>query len=179
MQRRPRKSGSGILLTEDWIRLGCVGVLMMIGTLAVLDAYYPGGLFTLFAQGTVPNTADEAHARTMAFTTLMMFQLFDVYNCRSRRRSAFRGFFENKWLLVAIAFSLGAHFLVIYVPFLQTAFHTVPLSMTDWLIATAVSSTLLIGMEVAKIVLRVVRPDPFVGPARVYPAGVLAEAPTR
>ena len=166
MERRPRRSGSGILLTEDWIRLGCVGVLMMIGTLAVLDAYYPGGLFTLFAQGTGPNTVDEAHARTMAFTTLMMFQLFDVYNCRSRRRSAFSGFFENKWLLVAIAFSLGAHVLVIYVPFLQMAFHTVPLSMTDWLIATGVSSTLLIAMELAKIVLRIKRPDPYVGPAK-------------
>ena len=179
MDRRPRKRGSGILLTEDWIRLGCVGLLMMVGTLAMLDAYYPGGLFTLFAQGTGPNTADEALARTMAFTTLMMFQLFDVFNCRSRRRSAFIGFLENKWLLVAIGFALGAHVLVIYVPVLQTAFHTVPLTMTDWLVATAVSSTLLIGMELAKIVLRIVRPDPFVGPARAYPAGVLAEAATR
>jgi P-type Ca2+ transporter type 2C len=166
MERRPRRSGSGILLTEDWIRLGCVGVLMMIGTLAVLDAYYPGGLLTLFAQGTGPNTVDEAHARTMAFTTLMMFQLFDVYNCRSRRRSAFSGFFRNKWLLVAIAFSLGAQALVIHVPFLQMAFHTVPLSMTDWLIATGVSSTLLIGMELAKIVLRIRRPDPYAGAAK-------------
>jgi Ca2+-transporting ATPase len=170
MERRPRRSGSGILLTEDWIRLGCVGALMMIGTLAVLDAYYPGGLFTLFAQGTGPNPADEAHARTMAFTTLMMFQLFDAFNCRSRRRTAFSGFFENRWLLVAIAFSLGTHVLVIYLPFLQMAFHTVPLSMTDWAIATGVSSTLLFGMELAKIVLRVVRPDPYAGPAKV-PAG--------
>jgi Ca2+-transporting ATPase len=180
MERRPRQSGSGILLTEDWIRLGCVGVLMMIGTLAVLDAYYPGGLFTPFAQGVGPNPADEAHARTMAFTTLMMFQLFDVFNCRSRRHSAFSGFFENRWVLVAIAFSLGAHFLVIYVPFLQMAFHTVPLSTTDWLIATGVSSTLLIGMELAKIVLRVVRPDPHMGTAKVAsPALREARSPVR
>jgi Ca2+-transporting ATPase len=165
MQRLPRKSGSGILLTEDWIRLGCVGLLMMVGTLAVLDAHYPGGLFTLFAEGSAPNPADEAHARTMAFTTLMMFQLFDVYNCRSRRRSAFSGFFENRWLLAAVALSLGSHVLVIYVPFLQMAFHTVSLSVTDWIIATAVSATLLVGMEVAKVVLRIVRPDPFAGAA--------------
>jgi len=46
------------------------------------------------------------------------------------------------------------------VPFLQTAFHTVPLSGTDWAIAAAVSSSLLIGMEIAKIVLRQVRPIP-------------------
>ena len=169
MERRPRRSGSGILLGEDWIRLGCVGALMMIGTLAVLDAYYPGGLLTLFAQGGGPNAADEAHARTMAFTTLMMFQLFDVYNCRSRRRSAFRGFLENKWLLVAVAFALGTHILVVYVPVLQPAFHTVPLSMTDWLVATAVSSTLLVAMELAKIVLRALRPDPYVEPDEALP----------
>ena len=90
----------------------------------------------------------------MAFTTLMMFQLFNVYNCRSTWRSAFSGFFENKWLLGAVALSLSLHVLVIYVPFLQTAFHTVPLSSLDWAIATAVAATLLIGMEVVKLALR-------------------------
>ena len=154
MSRRPRRHGSGVLLTEDWIRLGCVGTLMMIGTVGVLDAYYPGGFFTLFATGTAPNAVDEAHARTMAFTTLMMYQLFDVYNCRSRRRSAFSGFFENKWLLVAIAFSLFTHLLVVYLPGLQAAFHTVPLTAVDWMVAVAVSSTLLLAMEAAKVLLR-------------------------
>jgi Ca2+-transporting ATPase len=163
MSRRPRQHGQGVLLPEDWIRLVCVGLLMMAGTIAVLDAYYPGGLFTLFATGTGPNVADETYARTMAFTTLVMFQLFDVYNCRSRRRSAFSGFFENKWLLAAIAFSLGTHALVIYHPVLQTAFHTVPLTLNDWLVAVAVSSSLLIGMELAKLVLRRARPDPYEG----------------
>jgi Ca2+-transporting ATPase len=143
-----------VLLNEDWIRLACVGLLMMVGTIGVLDAYYPGGMITLFATGTAPNAADEALARTMAFTTLMMYQLFDVYNCRSRRRSAFIGLLDNKWLLVAIAFSLGTHILVIYVPALQVAFHTVPLSLRDWAVSIAVASALLFAMEIAKIALR-------------------------
>jgi P-type Ca2+ transporter type 2C len=126
----------------------------MVGTIAVLDAYYPGGLFTLFAKSAEPNMADEVHARTMAFTTLMMFQLFNVYNCRSNWRSAFSGFFENKWLLGAVALSLFTHVLVIYVPFLQKAFHTVPLSSFYWAIATGVAGTLLIGTEIVKFVLR-------------------------
>jgi Ca2+-transporting ATPase len=155
MNREPRPRGSGVLLRIDWFRLACVGTLMMVGTLAVLDAYYPGGLFTLYATGTGPNAADEAHARTMAFTTLMMFQLFDVYNCRSRLRSAFDGFFANKWLLFAVALSLGTHMLVIYVPGLQAAFHTVPLTAVDWLVATGVASTLLFGMEAVKLGLRI------------------------
>jgi P-type Ca2+ transporter type 2C len=154
MKRRPRRQGSGVLLPEDWVRLPSVGLLMMVGTIGVLDAYYPGGLFTLMATGAEPNAEDEKHARTMAFTTLMMFQLFDVYNCRSRRRSAFKGFLQNKWLLVAIAFSLGTHILVIYLPALQTAFHTVPLSSVDWMIATGVAASLLFAMEIAKVALR-------------------------
>ena len=49
--------------------------------------------------------------------------------------------------------------LVIYVPFLQTAFHTVPLSAFDWLVATSVGSTLLVVVELVKSVLRTRRPD--------------------
>jgi Ca2+-transporting ATPase len=154
MDRPPRSRGKGVLTSDDWLRLLIIGSVMMIGTLAVLDAYYPGGMFTLFATGNAPNAFDEAHSRTMAFTTLMMFQLFNVFNCRSTWRSAFGGFFDNKWLIGAVALSLFTHVLVIYIPVLQTAFHTVPLSLTDWLVATAVSATLLILMEAIKMVVR-------------------------
>jgi len=52
---------------------------------------------------------------------------------------------------------LSTHVVVIYVPFLQTAFHTVALSATDWVVATGVSATLLIIMEMFKVVLRMKR----------------------
>jgi Ca2+-transporting ATPase len=151
MEREPRQRGTGVLTAHDWWRLAGIGLVMMVGTLAVLDAYYPGGLFTLFATGTGPNAADEAHARTMAFTTLMLFQLFNVFNCRSAWRSALGGFLENKWLIGAVALSLFTHVAVIYVPVLQTAFHTVALSAFDWAIATAVGATLLVLMELFKL----------------------------
>jgi Ca2+-transporting ATPase len=154
MSRPPRPRSAGLLLTEDWFRLAGVGTLMMIGTIFVLDAYYPGGFVTLFATGAAPNPYDEAHARTMAFTTLMMYQLFDAYNCRSRRRSAFIGIFDNRWLHASVALSLGLTVLIIYAPVAQAAFHTVALSWSDWAIATAVSSTLLWALEIAKPFLR-------------------------
>jgi Ca2+-transporting ATPase len=157
MEREPRQRGTGVLTTDDWLRLGAIGAVMMVGTLAVLDAYYPGGLFTLFATGTAPNAADETYARTMAFTTLMMFQLFNVYNCRSTWRSAFSGFFDNRWLLLAVLLSLATHVLVIYVPVLQVAFHTVALTARDWVVTTLVAAVLLIGMEAVKLLLRAKR----------------------
>ena len=51
MQREPRQRGTGVLTMADWWYVAGVGLVMMVGTLAVLDAYYPGGLFTLFAKG--------------------------------------------------------------------------------------------------------------------------------
>lgn len=160
MEREPRPRGTGVLTRQDWFTLGGIGFVMMVGTLLVLDAYYPGGMFTLFATGTAPNAADETHARTMAFTTLMMFQLFNVFNCRSNWRSAFSGIFENKWLIGAVALSLFTHVLVLYVPVLQTAFHTVALSAADWLIATTVAASLLAVVELVKLMLRARRHAP-------------------
>ena len=109
MRRAPRPHGTGVLTAADWWRLAAIGSVMMVGTIAVLDACYPGGLFTLLAAGTTANAADEAYARTMAFTTLMMFQLFNVYCCRSPWRSAFTGLADNAWLAVAVAASLALH----------------------------------------------------------------------
>jgi Ca2+-transporting ATPase len=158
MKREPRQRGTGVLTTADWWRLAVIGTIMMVGTIAVLDAYHPGGLFSPLAKGTSPNASDETYARTMAFTTLMMFQLFNVFNCRSAWRSAFSGIFENKWLIAAVALSLLMHVLVIYVPVLQTAFHTVALTATDWLVATAVGAALLLVAEAAKAVVRARNP---------------------
>ena len=42
----------------------------------------------------------------MAFTTLMLFQLFNLFNARSDEQSAFRGLFTNRWLWGAIALSV-------------------------------------------------------------------------
>jgi len=43
---------------------------------------------------------------------------------------------------------------VVYVPVLQSAFHTVPLTLVDWAIAASVAATLLVAIELVKIPLR-------------------------
>ena len=97
-----------------------VGVIMAVGTLYVLDAALPGG----FVQG----AGSLRHAQTMAFTTLMLFQLFNVFNARSDEESAFRGLFDNRWLWAAVALSVTLQVGVVYTPFLQRAFSTESLS---------------------------------------------------
>jgi len=80
--------------------------------------------------------------------------LFNVFNARSDRNSAFHGLFENGWLWIAVVVSLALQFVVLYAPFLQQAFSTVALSRSDWLLCTAVASSVVWLREVEKFVYR-------------------------
>jgi len=129
-----------------WARIFFVGAVMAAGTLYVLDAALPGG----FVQG----TGSLRYAQTMAFTTLMLFQLFNVLNARSEDDSAFRGLLRSRWLWAALAVSVMLQLAVVYTPFLQRAFSTQALTAWDWLRCTAIASSVLWLSELQKGITR-------------------------
>jgi Ca2+-transporting ATPase len=147
MQEPPRPRGERVITSAMWAGILFVGLVMTAGTLLVLDACLPGGLIE--GSGTI------VYAQTMAFTTLTMFQLFNVFNARSDRASAFAGLFANRWLWAAVGLSLLLHAGVIYIPFLQQAFSTTSLSAADWLVCAAVASAVLWAREASKLAGRV------------------------
>jgi P-type Ca2+ transporter type 2C len=146
MHAPPRPRGEGVITRRMWAGIVFVGVIMAAGTLLVLDASLPGGL--LEGSGTM------RYAQTMAFTTLVFFSLFTVFNARSDERSAFVGLFSNTWLWGAVLVSLVLQAAVVYLPFLQQAFSTVGLSVGDWLRCAAVASSVLWLRELSKVVTR-------------------------
>ena len=146
MNRPPRPCEEGVLTRQMWAGIVLVGTIMAAGTLLVLDASLPGGL--------IEGTGNLRYGQTMAFTTLMLFQLFNVFNARSDEQSAFRGLFQNRWLWGALGLTLLLQAAVIYLPFLQNAFSTVSLTGNDWLRCVAVASSVLWLREGSKIVTR-------------------------
>ena len=146
MDQPPRPVGEGVLTPQMWRGIVFVGVIMAAGTLFVLDASLPGGF--------VDGSGDLRYAQTMTFTTLMLFQIFNVLNARSDERSAFVHLFTNGWLWAAIGGSLGLQVLVLYVPFLQRAFGTVGLRGADWFVCAAVASSVLWLRELSKFIAR-------------------------
>ena len=146
MRRAPRPRDEGVMTPRMWKGIFFVGVIMAAGTLFVLDASLPGGL--------IEGAGDMPYAQTMAFTTLMLFQLFNVFNARSDERSAFRGLFSNRWLWAAVGVSLLLHAAVIYLPGLQQAFSTMSLSAGDWLRCAVVASSVLWLRELSKVFTR-------------------------
>ncbi len=146
MRERPRPAGEPVITGRMWAGIFFVGSVMAAGTLYVLDASLPGGF--------VESAGSMRYAQTMAFTTLMLFQLFNVFNARSDEESAFRGLFANRWLWAGVALSVVLHVAVIYVPFLQRAFSTGPLTAGDWLRCTSVASSVLWTRELYKMAAR-------------------------
>jgi Ca2+-transporting ATPase len=142
MNEPPRSKDEGVITRSMWFGILVVGVVIAVGTLFVLDASLPGGL--------IAGSGDLRHAQTMAFTTLMLFQLFNVFNARSDTTSAFTRLFTNRWLWAAVGLSLALHVLVIYSPFLQPAFSTTGLSVRDWLLCLVVASSVLWIRELNK-----------------------------
>jgi Ca2+-transporting ATPase len=88
-------------------------------------------------------------ARTVTFMQVCMFELVVVWNCRSETHSVFKTGLDNKYLLSStlIAGLLTAS--LCYIPFLQNFFHTVPLSVQDWVLVFGTSlSGLLVLPEI-------------------------------
>jgi len=146
MTRPPRARGEGVITGQMWAGIFLVGGIMAAGTLLVLDASLAGGL--------IEGTGSVHYARTMAFTTLVFFSLFNVFNARSDERSAFAGLFSNGWLWGSVALSLLLQAAVIYLPFLQHAFSTVALAGADWLLCAAIGSSVLWVREADKLLRR-------------------------
>jgi magnesium-transporting ATPase (P-type) len=116
---------------------------MAAATLLTLDIVLPGGM--------VEGTGTLTEARTMAFTTLVLAQLFNCFNARSERVSAFHNLFTNPLLWGAIALSLVLQAAVVYLPFLNRPFGTTALAAGAWLVCVAMASTVLWANEIRKL----------------------------
>jgi P-type Ca2+ transporter type 2C len=143
MARAPRRLTDRVIDREMQIGIGFVGLVMAIVTLVALDLRLPGGL--------IEGSADITEARTMAFTTLVLAQLYNCFNARSDRTSAFHQLFTNPLLWAAIGVSLLLQVAVVHVGVLNDAFDTRPLSLGDWATCAALASAVLWADELRKL----------------------------
>ncbi|MAT44145.1 MAG: ATPase [Anaerolineaceae bacterium] len=94
---------------------------------------------------------DRVFAETMAFITLSASELLRAYTARSERYPVLKiGLFNNKWMNYAVISSLALLLLVIYLPFFNTIFNTVPLGWTEWKLILPLLIVPSIAAEIAK-----------------------------
>lgn len=148
MDKKPRDPKEGVLVgSAPYIAIAAIFVL---GT--TLAAYFYGmqedvskGL-DLF-DDELPNKA-----RTMAFATIVVFELLFAFSSRMIDKTAFElPLFSNKALWLAVSASFLLQVAVVYHGFLQKIFETVPLGLTDWAIVFALASTSFAVPYVARV----------------------------
>jgi P-type Ca2+ transporter type 2C len=144
MSRTPRHPEDRILRGRRLRVLVGYGAVMAVGTLGVL------------AWAMDNNT--EAHALSLAFTTFVMFQVFNVFNARAEDRTMFtRDLFTNKTLWAAVMGVVVLQVLAVTVDPFQEIFGTVDLDVDDWLVAVGVASSIIWLDELRKLVRRLRR----------------------
>jgi Ca2+-transporting ATPase len=137
MDERPRATDARILTGPRLLRLFVYGLTMAVGTLALYAHARPLG---------------EEHALTLAFTTFVLFQFFNLFNARAEGGTAFnRQFFANRWLWLALAAVLALQALIVHWGPAQGVFRTTDLTAEQWGLAFAVASSVLLLDEGRKL----------------------------
>ena len=141
MKIPPRNPKEKPISKKMFLSIIIFGLIMGLGTLFMFIQY---------------KSIDLRKAQTVAFTTLVMFQMFAVMSSRTLRPSMKHlNPFSNKWLFGAVCLSLIIQLFVVYWTPLQTVFGTVSLSAFDWIKIIGISSLGFIMMEISKFFVKV------------------------
>ncbi len=132
---RPKK-----WIVDGWMaqRMGLMAVTMAVTTLIIFSNYVDG---------------DYVKATSIALTTMVVFQWYKAFICRSDRKSIFKmNPFSNKYLIGALAIVAPLHIAVLHSSIGQTLFKVTPLSLREWgIILVAALSTVIVD-EIRKYI---------------------------
>jgi potassium/sodium efflux P-type ATPase len=143
MSRPPRDAHEPMLTPHFIWRISFVSIILMSGTF---------GLFLW----EMDNGASIEHARTVAVNTLVMFEIFYLFNSRYITASVFNweGFTGNRYVLIAIVILIIFQLGFTYLAPMQLLFGTASIGIEIWLRILLVSSSVLFLVELEKYFAR-------------------------
>jgi len=140
MSRPPRPPNESIFAHGLWQHVVWVGLLMGGATLLTQAWAYHSG---------------DAHWQSMVFTVLTLAQLGHILAIRSERESLFTiGVFSNRPLIAVLIGTVLLQVATLYVPALNSIFHTQPLSAGELAACFLIASVVFWGVEVEKWLIR-------------------------
>lgn len=142
MKQRPRNPREKLLSKYILLKILVLVPILLLGTMLLFQIEYQ-------------ITGNLEKARTIAFATLIMFELFHAFNARSLHVSIFNSrFFTNKYLFYALGGSITLMILSIHTSLGQAIFKTTPLGATEWITIVVVGSMVIWVSEIIKMLIR-------------------------
>ena len=136
MKRKPRSKADKLINSRELFFIGYLSLIMSFFVLLAFTIYLPR----------------VTYARTMAFTTIVFFELANVINSKSEFRPVLKSkIFSNLWIVSSIILSTLLQLAVVYVPVLQRAFETTSLSLSSLLYAVSFSLLILLAGDIGKL----------------------------
>lgn len=141
-ERPPRPTQEGIVSS------------LLIQRTVIVSVCIALGVFFIFTHSL--NSGYELEkSRTMAMTTMVLFQFFQAFNSRSEYTSVFRiNPFSNRFLFLSMTFALLAQVWVVSSPTMEFIFRTRPLSLGEWGMCTLIAFSVVLVIETDKYLRR-------------------------
>jgi Ca2+-transporting ATPase len=142
IKRKPRSLKEGIMSRLMFERSVLVGLVISAGIIFNFVLALEDG-------------ASIERARTIAVTTMVLFQFFQAWNSRSELQSVFTiNPLSNPFLFYSMVAAFLAQIAVVYVPALQWVFRTESLTGAEWIQIGLVALTVVVAVEVDKFIRR-------------------------
>jgi len=139
LRRPPRSTGGGVLDRLLWERVVIAGSVMGAGMLAMF-------------RWELDSTGSLTDARTVALTTMVIYQVFQAGNSRSETESVLRRSpLSNPFLLAATIAAVGVHVLALHLPFTQYVLRVEPIGLGAWIRIVVMATTIILAMELHKL----------------------------
>jgi Ca2+-transporting ATPase len=143
MDRPPRPKSEPII--NRFMQLG-----ILIQTIAIT-----GVTLTAYFLGLNLHPEQPEFAEAMAFVTLSLSELVRAYTARSEYYPLLKiGIFSNRNMNLAVLFSAALIFAVIYIPFFNPIFNTVPLGWEQWEVLLPLLLVPSLAAELVKFINR-------------------------
>ncbi|MFC8673970.1 cation-translocating P-type ATPase [Streptomyces griseorubiginosus] len=143
MRQPPRDSGERILDARRLVAISRAGAVMALGTVGLLALARPW--------------AGTDTALTMAFTTFVLFQLFNSFNARADQGPLLgRRQLRNRTLWWCLAGVLLVQIAAVHLPWARTVFGTQPLDPVQWALCLGTAATVLLVELLVRGVQRLV-----------------------
>jgi Ca2+-transporting ATPase len=140
MKRPPRQPNSPILTRDLVIQI------IIVSTCILVSAY---GLF----EWALKDGASLEEARTIAVNTIVMIEIFYLFNCRSLTKSVLRmEFFSNKLIFLGVGAMILLQIVFTYIPVMNEIFQSKPIELDSWLKIIGVSLVTFLIIEIKKFV---------------------------
>ena len=143
LDQAPRGHREPVVTGPLWLRSAITGAVIAAGTLRMYGWALAQGAMSL------------EQARTVALSTLVVFQAFHLFSSRSELRSVFSmSVTGNRFLFLAQAGALVVHVAALYLPATQFVLRVEPIPLGAWGLIVAVSLSVLLVIELDKLIRR-------------------------